>query len=194
MSNAGLRAISSLDTLAASQVLKRLHHHYRLLEQGGAGSATYYRLAGQSVLDGELPLFAAENTNTGDLSGNTGDLSGNTGDLSGNTGDLQPDAEELPAGLHVLIKELTPKARKEKLWPVIVWLCALKPRKAEQLALLLGNRQLTALKSNHINALRSGEGLLAYTHPEVINHPEQAYITTDKGLRWLTEKGIKPCE
>lgn len=180
MSNAGLRAISSLDTLAASQVLKRLHHHYRLLEQGGAGSATYYRLAGQSVLDGELPLFAAENTNTGDL--------------SGNTGDLQPDAEELPAGLHVLIKELTPKARKEKLWPVIVWLCALKPRKAEQLALLLGNRQLTALKSNHINALRSGEGLLAYTHPEVINHPEQAYITTDKGLRWLTEKGIKPCE
>ena len=33
--NAGLRAITGLDTLAASQVLGRLHHQYQLLVKGG---------------------------------------------------------------------------------------------------------------------------------------------------------------
>ncbi|MCY4472963.1 MAG: hypothetical protein OXC07_09150 [Kistimonas sp.] len=46
------------------------------------------------------------------------------------------------------------------------------------------------MKSNHINALRAKSKLLAYTHPEVVNHPEQAYTATAKGLRWLKEQGI----
>ncbi len=181
--NAGLRAITGLDTLAASQVLKRLHHQYRLLEQGGAGSATYYRLTGQRSAEGELPLFASDDSNTGDLVSNTGDL--NT-----NPGDLHTNAEELPAELKQRLEALTPKARKDKVWPVIVWLCALRPYKAEQLATLLADRQVTALKSSHLNPLREQEGLIGYTHPEVVNHPEQAYKTTTTGLQWLIQHGI----
>lgn len=186
--NAGLRAITGLDTLAASQVLKRLHHHYRLLEQGGAGSATYYRLVDSEAFSEELPLFSSMHSNTGDLSVNTGDLPANTGDLSANTGDL--GKRELPAALRERLEALTPKARKDKLWPVIVWLCALQPRQAEQLAELLGGRQVKALKANHINPLKNKEGLLTYTHPEVVNHPEQAYAITPKGLSWLKAQEI----
>ncbi|WP_349568991.1 hypothetical protein [Azotobacter salinestris] len=73
---------------------------------------------------------------------------------------------------------------------MILWLCAIRPYSAEQLATLLG-RQMTALKTNHLNPLREQEGLLRYTHPEVINHPEQAYLTTETGRAWLAEKGIR---
>lgn len=174
--NAGLRAITALDTLSASQVLKRLHHHYHLLEQGGAGSATYYRLADTNMLKG-------------DLAPNTDDLAPNADDLAPNADDLILNTDELPFGLQRLINELTPKARKEKLWPVIVWLCALRAYKTEQLAVLL-NRQVIALRSSHLNPLREHEKLIAYTHPEVVNHPEQAYQVTSKGLNWLKQQGI----
>lgn len=167
--NAGLRTITALDTLSASQVLKRLHHNYRLLEQGGAGSATYYRLASKSMAENKVPLFTANDSNTGDLTANTGDL---------------------PADLTKKLNTLTPKARKDKMWPLLVWLCALRPYSAEQLATLLDGRQVKSLKSAHLNPLREQEGLISYTHPEVINHPEQAYQVTAKGLSWLKQQGI----
>lgn len=188
--NAGLRAITALDTLSASQVLKRLHHHYRLLEQGGAGSATYYRLTDTNMAENDLPLFAANDSNTGDLISNTGDLTANTGDLAANAGDLITNTSELPADLQKKLGALTPKARKQKMWPLIVWLCALRSYSAEQLATLLNGRQVKTLKSAHLNPLREQEGLIDYTHPEVINHPEQAYRVTSKGLSWLKQQGI----
>ena len=181
--NAGLRAITALDTLSASQVLKRLHHHYHLLEQGGAGSATYYRLTDKNMAENDLPLFAANDSNTGELIANTGDLAANAGDLIANTG-------ELPVDLQKKLGALTPKARKHKMWPLIVWLCALRPYSAEQLATLLDGRQVKTLRSAHLNPLREQEGLIDYTHPEVINHPEQAYQVTAKGLNWLKQQGI----
>lgn len=162
-----------------------------LLTQDGAGSATNYRLTTQSSLGDVLPLFPTSMTNTGDLSANTGDLSANTGDLFTVAGHLSINTEELPAHLKALIHQLSPKARRERLWPVIVWLCALKPFKAEQLAHVLGGRQVTSLKSNHINKLRDEEALLAYRYPETENHPEQAYVATKKGLNWLRKQGIK---
>ena len=59
------------------------------------------------MAENELPLFADNYSNTGDLALNIGDLSLNTG--------------ELPNALQQRLDELTPKARKEKVWPVIVW-------------------------------------------------------------------------
>ena len=195
--NAGLRAITGLDTLAASQVLGRLHHQYGLLIKGGAGPATYYQLADSSKYADELPLFAdpvmLDPNNTGDLGANAGDLGANAGDLGANTGDLGPNPgnqELLPAALVNRIHSLGPKPRKTILRPIIVWLCALRPYKAEQLAELLAGRQVTALKGSHLNPLREQDGLIGYTHPEVVNHPEQAYTTTLKGINWLKEQGI----
>jgi len=178
--NAGLRAVTGFDILTASQLLGRLHHQLHLLRKGGAGPATYYQLS----VPNTPPVSCMSATNTGDLIPNTGDLTPNTGDL--NT--LQEDFP-LPPALTEKISELTPKARKESLWPVIVWLCALRPIKAEQLAGIL-KRQVTALKENHLNILRTQEGLIEYRHSEIKNHPEQAYQTTSKGVEWLRQQGI----
>ncbi len=180
--NAGLRAISGLDTLSASQLLRKLHHQYHLLEQGGAGPATYYQLALPLQNEDQLPLFST-NEALSDRS-NTSDLIPNTIDLIPNTSDFP-----VPNELTQRIEQLTSKARKDKLWPIIVWLCALRPYKAEQLATQL-TRKETPLKHNHLNVLREQEGLIDYLHPEVINHPNQAYRTTGKGRQWLKTQGI----
>jgi ATP-dependent DNA helicase RecG len=112
--NAGLRAVTGLDTLTASPVLGRLHHQHCLLIKGGAGPATYYQLADWSGDTGELPLFGSqEEVNTGDLNANTSDLDANTSELN------------LPERLRECIGQLSAKARKDKLWPVLVWLCGL---------------------------------------------------------------------
>lgn len=190
--NAALRAISDLDTLAASQILGRLHHQRGLLVRGGAGPATYYQLA---ELPG-LPLFPAEgpdgsglDANMSDRRANTGDLGANTGDLDANTGDLDANTGDLPEPLRHALAALSPKARQDKLWPLILWLCALRPQRAEQLAQHLG-RQVKTLKSSHLNPLREQQGLLEYLHPEVINHPQQAYVISAAGRLWLAEQGI----
>ncbi|CAG9294965.1 ATP-binding protein [Celerinatantimonas diazotrophica] len=187
--NAGLRAISGLDTLSASQLLRKLHYQYRLLEQGGAGPATYYQLAQPLQNDDQLSLFPANDAAT--ETSNTSDLIPNTSDLTQNTSDLIPNTSEfsVPNELTQRIEQLTSKARKDKLWPIIVWLCALHPYKAEQLATQLARKE-TPLKHNHLNVLREQEGLIDYLYPEVVNHPNQAYLTTAKGLQWLKAQGI----
>ncbi|WP_417614407.1 ATP-binding protein [Oceanisphaera sp.] len=176
--NAALRAVTGLDTLAASQVLGKLHHQRKCLVKGGAGPATYYQLAGWQA----LPLLAAPGANTSELGENTSELGENTSELGANT-------SELPPLLLERIAELTPKARKDKLWPVILWLCATRPYKADELASLL-NRKITPLKTSHLSKLRDQQGLLDYLHPEVVNHPEQAYRTTAAGISWLQQQGI----
>lgn len=182
--NAALRAVSGLDTLSASQTLGRLHHQRHLLVKGGAGPSTYYQLAALP----ELPLFQASASDpeqdTGELTTNAGDLAADAGDLATNTGDL-------PESLCRALDALTPKARQERLWPLIVWLCAIRPHSAEQLGRLL-DRQVTHLKIKHLKPLRIEAGYLQYTHPEVINHPEQAYQATDAGRAWLARQGITP--
>lgn len=159
-------------------MLSRLHHQRGLLVKGGAGPATYYQLAELP----SLPLFPAEGPDGSELDANTSDLRANTSDLGANTGDL-------PEPLRHALATLSPKARQDKLWPLILWLCALRPQRAEQLAQHLG-RQVKTLKSSHLNPLREQQGLLQYRHPEVINHPQQAYVTSAAGRLWLAEQGI----
>ncbi|GKV95599.1 putative DNA binding domain-containing protein [Pectobacterium aroidearum] len=129
-----------------------------------------------------VPLFST-NEAANDTS-NTSDLTPNTSDLIPNTSDFP-----VPNELTQRIEQLTSKSRKDKLWPIIVWLCALRPYKAEQLASQL-TRKESPLKHNHLNVLRAQEGLIDYLHPEVVNHPNLAYRTTAKGLQWLKTQGI----
>ncbi|MCW8127886.1 ATP-binding protein [Microbulbifer halophilus] len=177
--NAALRSVTGLDTLSASQVLGRLHHQRHLLLKGGAGPATYYELARLSP----LPLFDGSEPDA-----NASELESNTSDLEANASDLRANASDLPQALRRRIAALTPKARQNKLWPVVLWLCALQPQTAESLATLL-DRKVTHLKSGHLTELRA-QGLLDYLHPEVINHPDQAYVTTEAGRAWLRQQGV----
>lgn len=182
--NAGLRAVTGLDTLAASEVLKRLHHQLKLLEQGGAGSATYYQLNQKKIT--ELA------TERGDLSPQGGDLSFKSGDLDSKGGDLKVDTSdtlEIPQALLDAISALSAKPKKENLWIVILRLCAFSPMTTNRLASLL-QRNENRFKTDHLARMRK-EGLLGYLYPEVINHPQQAYATTEQGKLWLNKNRNK---
>lgn len=124
-------------------------------------------------------------SNGGNLGVNTGDLGSNAGDLSSNAGDL----DQLPEQLSEMINALSPRARKDKIRSIILWLCAIQPMKAESLAGLL-NRKIKALKESHLNILRDQDGFIEYLYPEVVNHPGQAYKATSKGKEWLKQQGI----
>jgi ATP-dependent DNA helicase RecG len=191
--NAALRAVTDLDTLAASQVLRRLWQQHHLIEKGGKGPASYYvpSNALQMTLIGSQSLSNRGDleSNRGDLESNRGDLESNRGDLESNRGDLEPNRGDLPDSLQQAIRALTPKARKSKLWPIILQLCLQSAYSAEEIAAILG-KNVKALKAQHLTPMRK-KGLLHYLHAEVINHPAQAYKTSKEGKEWLEKnRGI----
>ncbi len=171
--NASLRAVTGLDTLSASQVLRKLNHQRQLLTQGGAGSSTYYELASTYA----LPLETNSSENVG-----------NGSRLEPNRSELISNESGLPLTLATELSQLTAKSRQIR--RLILWLCALHPYKAEQLGGLL-QRDVNSLKTKHLTPLREKEGLLEYLYPDVTSHPEQAYQTSKAGLRWLKEQGIE---
>lgn len=168
--NAAIRAVSDLDTLATSQVLRRLHHGLGLLTKGGAGSATYYQLNQEKIA-----RLVAEH---GELATNASVLDPKGGDLGAYAGEL-----ELPQNLLDAISRLSERPRKEVLWPIILRLCSVAPMSSNQIANKLGRLE-KHLKANHLTKMRK-EGLLNYLYPEVVNHPQQAYVITEQGKAWL---------
>ncbi|MEB0039123.1 ATP-binding protein [Pseudomonas sp. MH10] len=212
--NSALRAITGLDTLQASHLLRKLWQHLGLIEKGGSGRSSYYvpslilllgnepalqsfqmELAvGQEAVDDEdvcsfTQVFADFAVNASDLQANASDLQANASDLQSNASDLGSSGDQTVGGcvvseaIKVKILGLTAKARKDKLWPIILELCSGAICTAEQLAGYLSRNEDT-LKTNHLRVMRE-LGLLTYLHPEVINHPNQAYKTTPAGLEWI---------
>ncbi len=179
--NAALRTITDLDTLEASQLLGKLWQKYHLLEKAGSGRDTYYR-ATPLLLQG-----SNREINKQDLAANTQELSRNTRELASNAQELVSDTQELPQSLREAIEHLTPKTRKPKLQHIILQLCELRAWTAEALATLL-NRKVEALRTSHLTPLRQKD-LIAYVYPEVVNHPNQAYVITEKGKEWLKREG-----
>src|SRR5690606_28500747 len=113
--NAALRYVSGLDTLAASQVLSKLHHQRGLLIKGGSGPRTYYQLP--PAIDVGLNEFTGALNAVRQQLPNTGGLCVNASDLGPNASDLSPNASDLPEGLQQLICSLSAKARQNTLWP-----------------------------------------------------------------------------
>lgn len=173
--NAALRAITDLDTLAASRVLTKLTHQRGLLKQGGAGASTYYQL----VALPKRPLF---------IESKASDLGTDRTDLGSDHTDLGFDRIERYAEINKKIANLSARPRKEVLWPIIVELCLIEPQTIQGLAKRL-NRDITSIKQSYINPLRK-KGWLDYLYPDVVNHPEQAYTATKAGEAWLTQQGV----
>lgn len=179
--NAALRAITDLDTLQASQLLRKLGQQRGLIDKGGRGSASYYKPTMQ--LQSRMG-----DQNTNDHTSNTQELMPNTQELGTNTQELAPNTQQFPEQLQSALHSLTPKTRKPQLQHIILHLCALRAYSAEALAIIL-NRKLEALRVSHLSPMRK-EGLIDYLYPKVINHPEQAYITTEKGKRLLEKEEL----
>jgi ATP-dependent DNA helicase RecG len=163
--NAMYRELNRVDTLGASQSLRRLRDA-GLLEQKGRGSGTFYQPT-QRLLGSDEDALALS-SNPPALSSNLGGLSSNPGGLSSN-----PHWAGLPENLREVVSSLGQRAAPARMQEAIIALCQHRPWQAAELAALL-NRTPDYVATQHLRPLVNA-GVLAYTLPDVPNHPHQAY-------------------
>lgn len=163
--NAMYRELNRVDTLAASQSLRRLRDT-GLLEQKGRGSATFY--APTAMLLAETEAVQGLPSNPDGLSSNLGSLSSNPDGLSSN-----PLWVSLPPQLQAQVAGLGQRASPDRLRETLIALCRHRPWQAVELGVLFG-RNPTYLGTQYLRPLVHA-GVLAYTMPDMPNHPHQAY-------------------
>lgn len=165
--NTTYRQMADCDTLKASNDL-RLLKTYNLLKSKGKGKATYY-VAG----DG-LSVHAT------DLSTPVPKLSTPVPELSTPPAGLStPPLNTLPEEILSEIKTLGKRVNDaEVLKSLILRICSIKPFKSTELAEILGKRE-DYLKRKFLGKMIASKDL-KYLHPEMINHPEQAYLTNNR--------------
>ncbi len=174
-----------MDTIAASQALRRLRDA-GLLEQKGRGSATYYQptawVLGESEDSGDRPIqLGPLSSNPDGLSSNLPSLSSNLGSLSSNFGPLSsnPHWQSLPPELQALVAQFGQRASPDRFRETIIALCRHRAWQAAELANLL-RRTPDYLGTQYLHPLVSA-GVLAYTLPDQPNHPHQAYRAVEAG-------------
>ncbi len=168
--NAAYRAINRTDTLNASGHLRRLRD-LELLEMKGAGSRTYYVPGPQFVAQSEVDLAARAESDSHQSSQNTHQSAPDTHQSASDTHQL---VAALPEELRARIPGTGTKPRKETLRALIRDLCAWRELSARDMAALLGGRDHKHLVREFLSPMVH-EGLLAYTIPEMENHPDQRY-------------------
>jgi ATP-dependent DNA helicase RecG len=168
--NAAYRTINRTDTLSASGHLRRLRD-LELLEMKGAGNRTYYA-PGAMFVAGSQPGQSAGGA------GNPHHPTPDTHQLRSNTHQVAADTHQrlaaLPAPLKARVPSAGTKPRRETLRVLIRDLCAWRAFSARELAELLGGRDHKHLVRELLSPMVH-DGLLAYTVPEMENHPDQRY-------------------
>ncbi|UCS92498.1 putative DNA binding domain-containing protein [Echinicola marina] len=162
------RQMADCDTLKASIELRSLKNH-DLLEPKGKGKGTYY-IAGKKL-----------STPAQDLSAPPQELSTLAQHLSTPPQDLSNLAQDLSTPptiskeLENRINELNQREHDhKKVGEIIKEICAERAVKASHIANILGKGEKYIKRQYLKEMIKSGE--LKYLHPELINHPEQAYI------------------
>jgi ATP-dependent DNA helicase RecG len=200
--NSIMRQIAGLDTLQASQLLRRLRDR-GLLELHAAGAASFYTLddsitseyvrdiRDRSPREQDLLHFlrdtSTDKSNTSTDQSNTSTDQPDTSTDQPDTSTDQPDTStdqpdtltreellrELPEGLREEIDSLKSRAPLHEMQDMVRELCAWRPLKPRELNILL-KRSRTHVLSAYIKPLVDA-GELVRTHPETPQHPEQAY-------------------
>jgi ATP-dependent DNA helicase RecG len=159
--NITYRQMADCDTIKASRDLTVMKRHDLLISKGN-GKSTYY-VPGKQLL---------KNLNTPPNELNTPPNELNTPPNELNT----PPQNNLPDDIQQLIKSLKQKERDtSKIEHVIVEICKLKPFKSSEIASFI-NRKEDYVKRNFLSKMIK-RGLLVYSHPEMLNHPDQRYMT-----------------
>lgn len=173
--NSACRDFCGLDTLAASQVLRRLRDR-GLLEKEGSGSRTYYVLAQPDAAPRVSPAQLALDIETASPE-TTASAYGDSADPHMPAPQSPPAGQmEIPPELHQRIRAAGKKPRQAVVRELILALCSLRPCTANDLARVLGDRDPGELKRLHLKPLREA-GQLALKYPETEKHPHQAYLT-----------------
>ena len=177
--NAAYRSINRTDTLNASGHLRRLRD-LGLLDMKGSGNRTYYvpgaAMATQTALpipNGHQPQPKPlpDDANARQPATDGHQLDRNTHQLESNTHQL---LVRIPESLRQKLASLSRKPRRSVLKPLLQELCQSQPLSARELATLLGRRDPKNLVREFLTPMVA-ESTLAYTIPEMENHPEQRY-------------------
>lgn len=175
--NAAYRAINRTDTLNASGHLRRLRD-LELLEMKGAGSRTYY-VPGQRFLAAPAapaPEMVPDEPNSHQP----------TQDSHQPVQDSRQPLGGVPRELAERIPQAGSKPRREILRALIVDLCRWRALSAKELATILHGREHKPLVRDYLTPM-VGEGLLAYTIPEMENHPDQRYTIPSEAREATSE-------
>lgn len=163
--NAAYRAINRTDTLNASGHLRRLRD-LDLLEMKGAGSRTYYVPGPRFLAALRVPPVetsaALANSHQSDANSHQ------------SMSDSHQPQRTIPAELAARIPEPGNKPRRNVLRSLIVDLCRWQTLSARELATILNGREPKPLVRDYLSPMVT-KGLLAYTIPEMENHPDQRY-------------------
>lgn len=181
--NAAYRAINRTDTLNASTHLRRLRDQ-GLLAMKGSGNRSYYvpgaafeaspkwAQADDSPASDTHPPQTEMDTTPPE---NTHQSTANTHHPGPNTHQsLEAQPAALSAALRMRLPAAGTKPRRPVLKRLLLDLCAWQPMSARTLAGLLGRQDQKHLVREFLSPMVA-EGLLAYTIPEMENHPDQRY-------------------
>lgn len=163
------RQMADCDTLRASNEL-RILKAYNLLISKGRGKSTYY-VPGQAL---SAPTDILSTPPPG-LSTPPADLSTPPPGLSTPPSNLSAPPQEILDRINNLNEREHDTAKVEG---IVMDLCRLRPMKAIEIAAYL-NKTEGYVKRKYLSEM-IGTKKLKYLHPEMINHPEQAYLANSK--------------
>jgi ATP-dependent DNA helicase RecG len=184
LNNSTYRELTKVDTLTASQSLRRLRDA-GLLAQKGRGSATYYvlteRLEDKSLSSKPEALSSESeglSTKLDGLSTKVDTLSTNPEGVSAMLAEAQDTQRkamlnELPGALAAKIGAIGQRHPPGEVCDAIVEVCRLRDWRAEELATLL-QRHSRYVRNNYLRPLMR-DGRLAMTNPNEPSDPQQAY-------------------
>lgn len=171
--NATHRQMNGLEILKASGELRSLRDKEIILQKG-KGRSTYY------IPNSEKPEWGIKQ-----ISAPVPEHSEPVEDLSEPLKDLSEPVRlalvnQFPKEIQDLIPYYTGRiGNKEELENFVCQLCSFKECSIAELSMIL-NKGEKYLLFNFIKPMRE-QGLLEYTHPEMPNHPQQAYKTVNNG-------------
>lgn len=178
LNNSTYRELTKVDTLTASQSLRRLRDA-GLLAQKGRGSATYYvpteSLVDKGLSSNPVPLSSESEG----LSSNPPALSSDLESLSSNPLGKFDEAlrsqllDGISGALAAKVGALGQRHPPQEVRDVVVALCQVRAWRADELSTVL-RRNPEVVRQNYLRPLMR-EGRLTMTNPQEPNDPQQAY-------------------
>lgn len=178
LNNGTYRELTKVDTLTASQALRRLRDA-GLLAQKGRGSATYYVPTERLVDKGLSSNPEVLSSESEGLSSTPPTLSSNPEPLSSNPPGKFDEAvrsqllDGICGTLAAKVGALGQRHPPQEVRDVVVALCQVRAWRADELSTVL-RRNPEVVRQNYLRPLMR-EGRLTMTNPQEPNDPQQAY-------------------